>query len=170
MVSDKENITHSGVVPCGLNDHLSTYCTRNVSVGTSIKQNTVKLRSLKNYSAVNLAEDLSKVDWYEVIECGNVNQAWTIFTHFFMLVVDSIAPIKTVRLNPLSPYDASKHHFTNLKTVFILLKLRGFKREISMTFLTIHGNFLTFSTYFKSSSFSTSRELRQQFAACSGQR
>ena len=36
------------------------------------------------------------------------------------------------------------------------------------TVLAIHDNFLEFVTNFKSSSSTTSRELRQQFAACSG--
>ena len=73
-----------------------------------------------------------------------------------------------MHFNPLSPHDALKHHLRSLKTDFILLKLRGFRRKISMKLLPIHCNFFTFFTHFKSSLFTTSRELRQQFAACSG--
>ena len=62
------------------------------------KHNTVKLISLRNYSAVNLAEALSKVYWYDVIKCENVNQVWIIFKHIFMSVVNGIAPIEIVRL------------------------------------------------------------------------
>ena len=32
-------------------------------------------------------------------------------------------------LNPLSPHDASKHHFTSLKTYLIFLKLRVLERK-----------------------------------------
>ena len=94
MVSDKENITHSRGVPCGLSAHCLIYCTRKFSKDTFNKHNTVKLRSLKNYSAVMIAEAFIKVDWYEVFKCENGNQAWNIFKHIFMLVVDGIAPIK----------------------------------------------------------------------------
>ena len=102
IVSDKENINHSGVVPRGLSDNILTYFTRKVSKGTFNKHNKIKLRSLKNYYVVNLVEVFSKVDWYEVIKCENVNQAWNIFKHIFMLVVDGIAPIKTVHLKQRS--------------------------------------------------------------------
>ena len=39
-----------------------------------------------------------------------------------------------------------------------------------MKLLPIHANFPKFFTHFKSSSSTTSRELRQQFAACSGRK
>ena len=46
---------------------------------------------------------------------------------------------------------------------------RGFRMNISMK-LVDHDNFLCFFTHIKSSSSTTRRELRQQFAACSGWR
>ena len=93
---------------------------------------------------------------------------------FFYLFVAGIAGIISSfsTLNPLNPHDVLKHLFTYLKTDVFFLKLRGFRRkismEISMKLLSIHGNFLKFFTHFKSSSSTTSRELRQQFPACSG--
>ena len=45
--------------------------------------------------------------------------------------------------NPLTPHDALEHHFTSLKTDLIFLQLRVFEPKFP------------------------SRELRQQFAACS---
>ena len=45
---------------------------------------------------------------------------------------------------------------------------KAFRKKIHETILPIHNNFLQFFTHFKSSSSTTSRELRQQFAACSG--
>ena len=72
--------------------------------------------------------------------------------------------------NPLSPHDALKHHFTSLKTdlMFLQLTVRFEDKKLHETGLPIHGNFLYFLNYLKSSSSTTSRELRQQFAACSG--
>ena len=74
---------------------------------------------------------------------SQIKQIQLFFTHF----------------NPLSPHDALKHHFTSLKTYLILLKLRGFRRKISMNLVAIHGSFLIFFTHSKSSSPTTSREL-----------
>ena len=37
-------------------------------------------------------------------------------------------------INPLSPHDALKHHLRSLKTYFILLKLRGFRRKYLWNF------------------------------------
>ena len=73
-------------------------------------------------------------------------------------------------LNPLSPHDALKHHFTFLKTYLIFLQL-GVSEWISpWNCLPTHGNFFYFFTHSKSCSSTTSRELRQRFAACSGWR
>ena len=73
-----------------------------------------------------------------------------------------------ILVNPLSPHDALKHHFTCLKTDIIFLQSRGLERKFPETGLPIHGNLLKFLNHLKSSSSTTSRELRQQFAACSG--
>ena len=57
-------------------------------------------------------------------------------------------------INPLSPHDASKHHFTSLKTDLIFLQLAALENfhEIG---LPIHGNFPQFLNHTKSSSFTT---------------
>ena len=69
-------------------------------------------------------------------------------------------------INPLSPHDALKHHFTSLNIDFIFLQLGVLERK----FLYFTGNFLYFLNHIKSFSSTTSRQLRQQFAACSGRR
>ena len=61
--------------------------------------------------------------------------------------------------NPLSPHDALKHF------------INAFYNDTFLeTGLSIHSDFLYFLSHIKSSSSTTSRELRQQFAACSGLR
>ena len=69
--------------------------------------------------------------------------------------------------NPLSPHDALKHHFTSLKTYLIFLQLGAYNENCHETGLPILGNFLKVLNHIKSYSFTTSRELRQQFATCS---
>ena len=69
-------------------------------------------------------------------------------------------------LNPLGPHDALKHHFTSLKTE--LITTEGFRKNISMKLVHLcMVIFLYFFTHIKSSLSTTSRELRQQFGACS---
>ena len=70
--------------------------------------------------------------------------------------------------NPLSRHNALKHHFTSLKTDLIFLQQMVLEQNFHETNLPIHGNFFQFLSHMKSCSFTTSRELRQQFAACGG--
>ena len=48
-------------------------------------------------------------------------------------------------INPLSPHDALKHHFTSLETDLIFLQPRVLERKFHETGLPIHGNFLYIS-------------------------
>ena len=73
----------------------------------------------------------------------------------------------------LSPHDALKHHLTSLKTDLVFYNQGFYNENFHETGLPIHGNYLIliilfFLNHIKSSSFTTSRELRQQFTACSG--
>ena len=75
-------------------------------------------------------------------------------------------------INPLSPHDALKHHFTSLKTDLIFLQSRVLEQKFPWIYQWFTNTWL-FSFIFKPHqiiSSTTSRELRQQFAACSGWR
>ena len=71
-----------------------------------------------------------------------------------------------VRFNPSSPHDALKNHFTSLKTDLITTK--GFRAKIPMKLVYQYMAILFIFKLQQSSTSTTSRELRQQFAACSG--
>ena len=71
-----------------------------------------------------------------------------------------------VEFNPLDPHDVSKHHFASLKYIFIFYNLGLYNNNFHGTVLIITVSFLHLPP--TSSSSTTSRELRQQFAACSG--
>ena len=60
--------------------------------------------------------------------------------------VDSMLIWCWANINPLSPHDALKHHFTYLKTDFILLKPKVSERKFNETGLSIHDIFLNFET------------------------
>ena len=68
--------------------------------------------------------------------------------------------------NPLSPHDASKHHFTSLKNRPNFLTTKGLRMKISLKLVCQY--MAIFSNFSLTSSHLHSLELRQQFAACCG--
>ena len=101
-----------------------------------------------------------RIHWCIIIMCTRITLGVSLYKH-------DTRGYTWHDLNPLSPHDALKHHFTSLKTDLIFPQLRVFKLNFIESGLPIHDNFLYFFTHIKSSSSTTSRELRQQFAACS---
>ena len=67
-------------------------------------------------------------------------------------------------LSPLNPHDASKHHVASLKNDPISENLGDLEQNLYGTILKIRIFFFNLPP----SSSTTNRELRQQFAACSG--
>ncbi|XP_060780219.1 uncharacterized protein LOC132888186 isoform X2 [Neoarius graeffei] len=96
LVSDQDKICQSGVITCGMSDHMAIYCTRKVLRSKATGHNTIKVRSMKHYTAEVFCERLSMIDWSSVLNCMNVDQAWRNFTTMFIYVLDSIAPVKSI--------------------------------------------------------------------------
>ena len=63
LVSDKENISHSGEIEYSLSDHFLIYCTRMLQRATFNRHKTIKIRSFKRYSANSLREKIQTLDW-----------------------------------------------------------------------------------------------------------
>ena len=102
MVSDVDKISQQGVLPSGLSDHFIIYCTRKTVKSLLNKHHTTIIRSMKHYSKEMLTELLQTVDWSPVLNCPDVNEAWTHFTDLFMPIVDKLATLKKVRLKQRS--------------------------------------------------------------------
>ena len=98
MVTDPDNMCQFGVLNVGLSDHLITYCTHKVKKFQINKHNSVRIRSLKQYSKESFVQVLNEVDWSEVDMCMNVDEAWSKSKVKFLGVLDSLAPFKEVRL------------------------------------------------------------------------
>ena len=96
--SDPDRVMQSGVLPCKMSDHNVIFCTRKLSRGQFNKHNVSQIRSMKDYDKGVLMAKLGALDWFEVINTENVNDAWNRFRKMFLGVVDSVAPLKTVRL------------------------------------------------------------------------
>jgi hypothetical protein len=102
LVSDRDRVTQSGVIPCGFSDHHVVYCTRKLSRGQYSKHKVAQIRCMADYDINVFNEKLRSQDWFSVINHENVNIAWCTFRTFFLNVIDEVAPIKQVRLKQRS--------------------------------------------------------------------
>ena len=96
-------ISQSGVIINGLSDHFITYCTRKkIKEVLPKKHHQVKIRSRKNYSKDNFTALLSEADWSKVHTAADVDGAWTEFSNIFMNALDTVAPVRVVRIKQKS--------------------------------------------------------------------
>ena len=74
------------------------FCTRKVRKGQVLGTIATQIRSMKNYSEECFRDKLRSANWFEVLDCDDINEAWCKFKSKFLEIVDSVAPIKSVRL------------------------------------------------------------------------
>ena len=74
------------------------YCTRKITKVLYHKHNNVKIRSLKNYNKETFEQMLKDATWSDVYTCGSVEGAWLAFKSKFQTIVDSLAPLKEIRI------------------------------------------------------------------------
>ena len=97
-----DKISQYGVITNGVSDHFFTYCTRKSTKVIYNKHKCVNVRSLKNYSKEFFTDKLSDIGWSEVTLSDDVNKAWSTFTCLLMDTVNSVAPLKEVRIKQRS--------------------------------------------------------------------
>merc|ERR1712002_780136 len=93
-----DKICQSGVIKSGISDHYIIYCTRKVVKGQINKHNTVKTRSMKNYSKESYVESLERHDWSVVINCEEVNLATEKLKTLITYSMDEVAPERESRI------------------------------------------------------------------------
>ena len=108
ITSEQDKISQSGVLDYQISDHCPIFCTRKVPKYKFNCHIFVKLRSLKNYDVDEFRKHLREVNWFEVINCENIDSCWSSFKSLFMQVVDKVAPVKEVRLK-----QGSEHWFNS---------------------------------------------------------
>ena len=69
-----------------------------MSKGQIGQHNVIKIRSCKHYTKNILEEKLHAVDWSSVTQSTDVNSAWTSFKSLLLGVIDTVAPLKDIRL------------------------------------------------------------------------
>ncbi|XP_072028067.1 uncharacterized protein [Amphiura filiformis] len=105
MCNNMQKIQQYGVIPYGVSDHYIIYCTRNHVKNKTNSHKGIQMRSLKKYSKEVFVELLHNVNWSSVYRSGNVDEAWLSFRDLFSTILDSVAPVKEVRIkNPSEPW------------------------------------------------------------------
>ena len=116
LTSDVSRISENGVIICGLSDHFMVFCTRKKIKLKSVCHKTTKSRVTKNYSTEGFNRELANLDWSNVLECTNVDEAWHLFKHNFTSILDKIAPLKTTRIKTHSEPWMNSDILTAMKT------------------------------------------------------
>ena len=98
MTNSKDRVCQFGTITMGLSDHFMTFRTRKIVKQTFSKHYFSKVRCIKNYSQELFIEKLGEADWSRCFYSDNVNNSWLAFKDIFMTVLNSIAPVKEVRL------------------------------------------------------------------------
>jgi len=98
LVNTPSKVSQSGVLNKCLSDHDIIYMTRkhqNIKIG---QHNTIKIRSMKNYTKELFIQKLGEVQFPDYSTFENVNAAYADLVSKFMSVIDNIAPLKQIRL------------------------------------------------------------------------
>ena len=102
LCNTSNKICNYGTIVVGLSDHFLVFCTRKVTRGQINKHNTVEIRCMKNYSIDTFVDKLSNADWSSVYNAQDANESWCSFKSTLLSVIDSLAPLKQVRLKQRS--------------------------------------------------------------------
>ena len=102
ICNNMQKIQQYGVIPYGISDHYIVYCTRsNDRIKSNSHHKGIQVRSTKKYNKDDFVEMLKNANWSNVYRSGNVDEAWLSFRDLFTQTLDSVAPLKEVRI---------KHH------------------------------------------------------------
>ena len=110
-----DKISQYGVITSGVCDHCFTYCTRKSTKVIYNKHKCVNVRLMKNYSKESFTDKLSDIDWSEVTLSDDVNKAWSTYTCLFMDTINSVAPLKEVRIKQRSESWTSSDILDNIR-------------------------------------------------------
>ena len=81
-----------------------------------------QMRSLKNYNKTVFNNYLSSVDWNSIYVSTNVDEAWAKFTHTFSSILDSVAPLKEIRIKQDSEswYNSDIHELIKKRNYYLI--------------------------------------------------
>ena len=114
VVSMTDKVRSSGVICVGFSDHLVTYCSRGLTNLSSIA-NVRKVRCFRNYTPFKLKEALKALDWSVLLLSTDVNFCLDKFVDMFKVALDTVAPIRHVRMKSKSNSWMNPHILAGIK-------------------------------------------------------
>ena len=98
LVNTPDKISQSGVIEKAISDHDMFFCTRKHQKIKTGQHNSIKIRSMKNYTKESFLEKLGDVEFPDYSNFDCVNEAYSNFITKLMDVIDKIAPTKEIRI------------------------------------------------------------------------
>ena len=97
FTSHPERISESGVLPVLISDHYLVY---GVHCWKAPKKEgrSIKFRCFKDIDNDDFRDDLLNAPWENVLNCHDVNDAWSIWHSTFMSIINHHAPMKSKRI------------------------------------------------------------------------
>ena len=86
------------MIDVGISDHQLIYCTRKIESIKHIMNNEIQIRSLKKYSAEIFTNALKTVQFPNYNIFLNVNFDYSDLLNKISETIDSVAPIKEIRI------------------------------------------------------------------------
>ena len=121
LASNTDLVVKGGVEMTHISDHYLVYSILKLKLSKS-SPNYVLATSLKNYSPEQFKSDLAQIIWEENLIHNDVNKQTENFNHKFLSVLNTHAPVKTIKIKRrLCP-------FVNKKIVDIMKKRNTFHK------------------------------------------
>ena len=87
----------TNILDINISDHLFIYLNRKHCAKPKAKLDFTG-RSYKNYNEMILCDRLMNIDWNDLYQCGNVNQAWDIMLTNITSIIDEMCPLKRYKV------------------------------------------------------------------------
>ena len=84
----------SGCIEAGISDHLPVYAVFKKFKCVSQPEKTILCRNFHTFSVDSFCDDLASIQWREVYECTEPNDAYSKFHNIFLEICDKHAPIE----------------------------------------------------------------------------
>ena len=98
LTNSPEKGIQNGVIKMELSDHELIYSLRRTSLLKLNKHYKISFGSMKNYSDENLVDKLGSTKLPDYSNCTCVSDAYQDFVTNFFSAVDSVSPIRTLRV------------------------------------------------------------------------
>ena len=98
LTNSSEKVSQEGAIDVGISDHQLICCTRKIERIKHNMLNQIQVRSLKKYSAEIFTNKLKTVQFPNYSIFSNVDVAYSDLLNKISDTIDSVAPIKEIRI------------------------------------------------------------------------